>query len=162
MPQYIDVTQENIDRAVKNCSNRCAVADAIKDAVPKAVRIRVDLQTIRWTDPAERVRYIYLTPARAQKYIIDFDAGVEIEPFRFRLDANSRQIVESNPMPAEVQKSLHERARLAVSRKMVAEKVGGKAPPVQGPTTTRGYGIRGLRVNEDRTVEISRDVDAEE
>jgi hypothetical protein len=160
MPQYVNVTQENIDRAVKNCSSRCAVADAIKDAVPKAVRIRVDMQTIRWTDPVKQVRYIYLTPARAQQYIIAFDAGDKIQPFQFRLDTNSRQVVPSNPMPAEVQQGLHERARLSVTNKMVASKVGGKAPPVMGPSTTRGYGVCGLRVNQDRAVEINRDVDA--
>src|SRR5262245_29675858 len=150
MPQHINVTQEIIDGAVTNTSSRCMVADAVKKAFPRAVRIRVDMQTIRWTDPAQQKRYVYLTPARAQQYIIAFDAGDTIKPFRFRLDRQGRQIIPMVQMTPEVQKALHEKtARLKVKRSSggsVVEKIGGKAPPL-GPSTTRGFGVRGLRVN---------------
>lgn len=165
MPNYIDVTQEIIDDAIANCSNRCMVADAIKRAFPNAVRIRVDMQTIRWTDPVKQERYIYLTPAGAQQYIIAFDAGDEVKPFRFRLDRQGRQVIPVDQMPADVQKALHEktaagrRAKIKLSgNNAVAEKVGGKAPPVLGPSTSRGFGVRGLRINQGK-VTINRDVD---
>jgi hypothetical protein len=72
------------------------VADAVKRAFPNAIRIRVDLQTIRWTDPVKQERYIYLTPAQAQQYIIAFDAG-DPQPSgkTFRLTGSLRQGIDS-------------------------------------------------------------------
>src|SRR5262245_53549082 len=142
------------------------VADAIKEAFPNAIRIRVDMQTIRWTDPVRKLRYIHLTPARAQQYVINFDAGDTIKPFRFRLSRQGRQTIPMVQMPAEVQKALHEKhprkkAKMKMSEdgKMVVEKIGGKAPPMLGPSTVRGYGIRGLRVNQQGKVTVNRDAD---
>src|SRR5262245_55000057 len=140
----INVTQQHIDEAIANCSNRCAVADAVKEAVPHAMRIRVDLQTIRWSDPVTKERYIYLTPARVQEYIIAFDVGDPVKPFQIRLNSTSRQVIPINEMPAEVQKALHKRRKSpqikpTASNPMIVEKIGGKAPP--GLSTVRGYGI---------------------
>jgi len=160
MSKYIEVLQEDIDRAIANCSNRCAVAEAIRRYYPTAVRMRVDLATIRFTLPEKQKRYIYLTPAKAQEYIIAFDAGEKLEPFSFRLDVQGRQTIPSQSMPAEVQLKLHERAHNGRRVNTKVEKIGGKAPPRLGPSTSRGFGICGLRINKDK-VTVNRDVDAE-
>jgi hypothetical protein len=158
--KVIRVTQENIDRAIQNCSSRCVVADALREAVPNAVRVRVDIQTIRWSDPQKQLRYIYLTPARIQQYIIAFDAGDPIEPFQFRLSHQGRQVIPMHKMPADVQEKLN-KVRIQAKGDGTVQKMGGKPPPTMGPTTTRGYGICGLRLNKDRKVTVNRDADVE-
>jgi hypothetical protein len=42
------------------------IAEAIKQAVPRATNVSVDLSTVRWTDPEKKLRYTYLTPRAAQ------------------------------------------------------------------------------------------------
>ena len=79
----VDVTQYDIDRARVNDSSRCVVATAIARAIPGASRISVDVQTIRFTLGGER--FVYLTPPAVTGYVIAFDAGEAIHPFRFRL-----------------------------------------------------------------------------
>jgi hypothetical protein len=84
----IAVQQKHIDHAMERNSSHCAIADAIKDAVPHARFISVDLQTIRWTDPNKGVRYCFLTPAVAQQdVIIPFDQGErdKCKPVTFRM-----------------------------------------------------------------------------
>ena len=69
-------------------SSHCAIAFAIRDAVPEARHIAVDLQTIRWTNPKRGVRYRFLTPAVAQhSVIIPFDQGdaENCKPVTFRM-----------------------------------------------------------------------------
>jgi hypothetical protein len=70
------------------------IADAIKTAVPNAQSVSVDLSTIRWTDPVRELRYIYLTPRRAQIALIDFDAGRVPKPFDVQL-AGAAQVVRA-------------------------------------------------------------------
>jgi len=79
----IDVTQADIDRAKIKDSSRCVVATAIARSIPGASRISVDVQTIRFTLAGER--FVYLTPPAVTGYVIAFDAGEDIRPFRFRL-----------------------------------------------------------------------------
>ena len=72
----ISVLQRHFDEAMERNSSHCAIAFAIRDAVPDARRIAVDLQTIRWTDKKKGVRYCFLTPHVAQQdVIIPFDQG---------------------------------------------------------------------------------------
>lgn len=79
----IAVTQADIDRALQSNSSKCVVAQAIARTLPDATRIDVDTQSIRFTINGER--YAYLTPYSVQGYVVGFDAGDEIHPFRFRL-----------------------------------------------------------------------------
>jgi hypothetical protein len=88
------VTQELIDLAMPRDSNHCMVADAVKSALPHVKAVSVDLATIRFTDPVKRQRYIYLTPIRVQKALIEFDQGVHFGEFTFRL-VKAVQVVES-------------------------------------------------------------------
>jgi len=80
----VDVTAEDIERAHRNDSYRCVVAEAIARGYPDAYNVEVDTQTIRFTtDKGERI--IYVTPPAVMGYVIAFDAGEAIEPFSFTL-----------------------------------------------------------------------------
>ena len=61
----------------------CIVAQAIARQIPNARRIEVDIQTIRWSD--ENGRHVFLTPYAAAGYVVAFDAGEDLHPFRFQL-----------------------------------------------------------------------------
>lgn len=91
MPRRIavDVTQEDIDKAMRSDSARCVVAQAIARTLPDARRISVDVQTVRFTD-GHGVRRVYLTPVGVEQYVIGFDAGDKIEPFSFGLYDSQR------------------------------------------------------------------------
>ena len=111
------VTQEDIDKARRNHSSRCVVATAIKRAVPAANHVKVDMQTIRWTTPNERV--VYVTPGSVMDYIINFDAGDEIKPFTFRLLSEQKATIPAvrrNQAAKKVQ-AAKARARTAETRK---------------------------------------------
>jgi len=79
----IDVTADDIEKAHVGDSYKCVIAQAIARQVTGSRRIEVDIQTIRWSD--ENGRHVFLTPFSAASYIVAFDAGDEIEPFRFQL-----------------------------------------------------------------------------
>jgi len=81
----VEVTMEDYKKGVRNSSVRCAVAHAIRRAIPEAEKIMVDLQTIRFTLNEERLSW--LTPVLAQEAITYFDAGEwsKLEPFDFFL-----------------------------------------------------------------------------
>lgn len=81
----VKITQDVIDTAQQRDSSHCMIADAVQKALPKARYISVDLATIRFTDVAAGLRYIYLTPRSAQKALLDFDQGKPTEPFTTRL-----------------------------------------------------------------------------
>jgi hypothetical protein len=61
------------------------IAEAIKEAKPHYERVIVDLQTIRWTNPRTRKRYLVLTPEAVGVALVSFDQGEPIEPFTIRL-----------------------------------------------------------------------------
>jgi hypothetical protein len=79
----IEVTADDIERAQVDDSYRCVVAQAVARTIPDATRIEVDVQTVRFTRSGERL--IYLTPYSVAGYVVAFDAGDEIHPFRFQL-----------------------------------------------------------------------------
>jgi hypothetical protein len=82
----ISVEQKHIDKALRANSSHCAIAFAIRDAIPDATFISVDLQTIRWSNPKRGVRYCFLTPHVAQQdIIIPFDQGEECKPVSFKM-----------------------------------------------------------------------------
>ncbi len=81
----IEVTEDLITNAVRADSTSCMIADAIKAQVPGATHVAVDLQSIRWSDPAKGLRYVYLTPTNAQGALVMFDQGLEMEAFTVKL-----------------------------------------------------------------------------
>jgi hypothetical protein len=85
----VEVTERDIERAHRNDSYTCVVAQAVARTVKEATRIEVDTQTIRFTVDDER--RVYMTPYAVQGYVIAFDAGDAIEPFSFQL-RNPRRV----------------------------------------------------------------------
>jgi hypothetical protein len=83
----VEVKQRHIDESLERNSSHCMAADAIKDAIPDAKFVSVDLQTIRWTDPEKHLRYMVLTPRIVQERLIAFDQGLRdaLEPFTFTM-----------------------------------------------------------------------------
>jgi hypothetical protein len=72
----ISILQRHIDEAIEKNSSHCATAEAIKEQVPEARFISVDLQTVRWTDAIKKVRFVFLTPHAIQSgVIVPFDQG---------------------------------------------------------------------------------------
>jgi hypothetical protein len=71
----ISVEQKHIDESLKASSSHCAIAEAIRDAIPWATYISIDLQSCRWTDSKRGIRYCFLTPHAAQELVINFDQG---------------------------------------------------------------------------------------
>ena len=112
------------------------------------------------TDPKTRFRYIYLTPITAQRALLRFDQGVEVEPFEFRLGLNGSQMVPSRErglrkrktpkqMAAFNKMQAAKKARVVVDRvdrkngRSRTRKIGGKAPPTAVLTgNRRQFGIK--------------------
>jgi hypothetical protein len=144
------VTKDIIDRSEQRDSSHCMLAEAVKAAVPNAQKVSVDLQTIRFTDPEKRLRYIYLTPRQAQVALILFDQGKHNDPFTVFL--RGAQVIKMGDPAAP-------RARSATPAMPEGTKaefrqpspgnphdvpliIGGTAPPT-GPLTNTTY--RGKR-----------------
>lgn len=91
----IDVTAEDLAGAERKNSSRCAVAVALARTVPKATHIAVDIHGIKYTLGARR--YSYLTPPKIHEYIVAFDAGDTLHPFRFTLRDDQRVVQQRRP-----------------------------------------------------------------
>jgi hypothetical protein len=154
----VEITAEVIEAATRADSSHCMIADAIKAQVPGAERIAVDLQSIRYTDRKRGVRYLYLTPARAQVALLRFDQGETVEPFvvksprpaQVTAAATSRLTVdeEGNRVVKETQPS--RRKAIAKGRPGAAPTVtGGALPPNGALSNARGkrreFGLRQLK-----------------
>jgi N-acetyl-beta-hexosaminidase len=88
----IEVTQEVINDSIQRDSSHCMIAEAVKQAIPDAGFVSVDLQTIRFSHKKTRKRYVFLTPRRAQVELIKFDQGIQPEPFSVQLQRG--QVIE--------------------------------------------------------------------
>lgn len=166
----IEVTERDIERAIRNDSYTCVVAQAIARTIPEATRIEVDTQAIRFSVPGER--RLYLTPYVVSGYVIAFDAGDPIEPFKFQL--RDPKVVARNKLteagkavkraqvrasrakkkeaPATVTTKLDqevESVKAAYEGVAKSERTGRKAPPRVFKKKKRAYGHRVLRINED-------------
>lgn len=79
------VTRDEISDAKKGHRGKCAIAMAIAMTYPDARYIRVDRDSIRFTDVKTRIRYTYRTPRNAQKFIDNWDAGRKMLGFTLEL-----------------------------------------------------------------------------
>jgi hypothetical protein len=130
----VDVTADDVAQALKKASGKCAVAVALARTLPNAHHIEVDIQTVRWSD--ETGRHVYLTPWAVQGYIVAFDGGDEIHPFRFRLDdAHHRVEVRQRPRTAaaKAKDAAANRVKTAQKRAAKVEKAAAvdQATPTQ-------------------------------
>ena len=71
----LTLTDEDLATARASNSGGCLIADAITRLYPHLTRPTVDMATIRVSDRAKGVRYIYLTPPEAQHILLAFDQG---------------------------------------------------------------------------------------
>jgi hypothetical protein len=173
----VDVTQEDIDKAHRNNSYKCIVAQAVARTIPDATRIEIDLQTVRFTRAATGERLLFLTPNIAAGYVVAFDAGDEMHPFSFNLSnpvkvtrrvrteaglasdraakKAKRADVARSPeratsgMPGADPQAIAEAVKEEFAAAQKTRTVSGDHPPRPRTYKTgkRGYGSRILRVN---------------
>lgn len=171
----IEVTEREGAQGVVRSGTKCMVALAIARRIEDAKHIMVDMQTIRFTRASTGERLVFLTPDRVAQYIVDFDAGDPIDPFRFRLGGpiRVRRRLSVPELPALEQSGVRSASTVNDQREPRGSRVesasrrgadstpaprpktasdrGGRKPP---PTTWKGgrryYGHRGLRINQDR------------
>lgn len=139
----VPVTREIIERAERRDSSHCMIAEAIREAVPGATAIAVDLQSIRWSDPVLRLRYVYMTPSVCQVVLVSFDQGIHTNPFSFTL--SRAQILPMGP-PGEREA----RRQRAIARGAPAKQTPPAMPPAAGggaPGSTRVF-VSGTGANQ--------------
>jgi len=130
----ISVSAAQIEAAIPANSGHCMIADAVKAAVPEAKAVNVDLASIRWTNPREGRRYIYLTPPSVQHALLEFDNGIKPEPFRFALRAPSQITVSGTEAVKREGRVNHGLAQVTSDSKDRPTIIGGRAPS-HGPLT---------------------------
>lgn len=148
----LNVTPDIIERALPADSGHCIYADAIKQAVPNATHISVDLQTCRFTDPGRGLRYVYLTPRLAQIDLVNFDQGVKPSPKVVRL--RGAHVLRSAKKGTKGPAALRGGARVASDQSglgapgNVPRRIGGNEPPIGAYAHVggkrRAFGLRGL------------------
>jgi hypothetical protein len=169
----VSVSEAEIDGAIKGDAFRCMIVRAIQVAYPKYIHVTVDLQTIRFSDPARGVRYVYLTPRIAQAALVLFDQGKKVRPFKFHLrGAHTISMQRINPQKgvvvSERLKLGRQKERLKFGRQRVLSDsatangiiniIGGRAAPRHQPSHSgsgkpsasggRRFGMRAF-TNED-------------
>ena len=116
----VEVSQADIDQAMRNNSSRCVVATAIARAVPRATQILVDFHSIRFTDGTRR--YTYLTPPKVAEYVVAFDAGDTLHPFSFQLRGEQRLVQRRRVRTPEAKRATHAKRQVA-RRQATVDKV---------------------------------------
>ena len=147
----IVVTQENIDRSIKGNSAYCMISDAIRHSNGNAKSISTDLQTIRWTDRRNSVRYVWLTPAIAQEALVKFDQGLPFGPFTFRLGHPIAETAGGHLAPRGAGRPRKSRRRVRVRRggkgAISVTTEGHALPPVAAlPGSRRRFGLKQLKI----------------
>jgi hypothetical protein len=129
------ITPELIADAIAEDSSHCMIAESVKVALPHVRHVSVDIQTIRFSDPQDRVRYVYLTPRLGQTALVRFDAGEEIEPFTMQLrdpHITPMNAPRSQRKPPAVPRTEHDRQVADAKRALLADARERKAR-VQAP-----------------------------
>lgn len=140
----IDVGPEEIAKGIRGNSSKCVASRGVARVVKDARNISTDVQTIRFT--VGDTRLVYLTPFAVQRYVADFDEGLPIEPFRFRLrDPHITAIRKSPRTTDQIRLDYADTPSVAVkSHKRTPPIPGGKP----GKRPARAYGHRLLRINQ--------------
>jgi hypothetical protein len=173
----IEVTPLDIEKAERNNSYQCVVAQAIARSVPDAHHILVDLRTIRFSLSDRRLQY--LTPATVSQYVVDFDAGDELGPFRFSLSrprVTRRKVPVDPAAPRAKNGSPEHKAKkgrrhprgetfdlVGADGSVTKEEVmpyTRTLPLTFRANKTRMYGDRRLRINRDRFAQEAAETEA--
>jgi hypothetical protein len=135
------ITRELITDAVQRQSAHCLIAEAIRQQVPNACMVTVDMRTTRWSNPVTEERFVYLTPQLAQSIIIKFDQGIEIEPTEISM-RNPVQIVRMRK--GQPPRDPGEPRKRPVMARMRSDGViiGGRLPRIANMARLRRYGAK--------------------
>ena len=109
----LHVDQHHIDNAEVKNSHHCMIADALREAIPEARFISVDLQSIRFSVFDENrfreervgVRYFYFTPTIAQVALLKFDQGKKLRGFDFTMRSGTTKLIRWNKKKDKVKRS---------------------------------------------------------
>lgn len=150
----IEVTQEDIDKATPKNSGHCIYANSLMRKYSWAKRVSVDLATIRVSHPDKGLRYIWPTPRIGQIPLLDFDQGIPVKPFSFRLGRAAQIMKMSNNAEAQKNRKRHA-ACLALAgdtkkrlqpegKRAIPTVIGGKSPPMYRVGRRREFGLRAM------------------
>jgi len=171
----ITVPQTVIDNAIERNSSHCVFADSIKEQVPWAAKVSVDLQTIRLSDWDKGLRYAYLTPREVQRALVLFDQGRRdmLHGFTFKLQKGqiaragkiARQRADGSMRPPRGSWTRARKIGIAASKRLtpmpdravlvrdndvgsgaVPRRVGGRLPPKLTASSRREFGMRGMSI----------------
>lgn len=158
----IHIKAENVDRAISGNSSHCMIADAIKEQVPGAQRVSVDLQSIRFSIPERGKRYTFWTPQLAQHALLDFDLGHDIEEFSFCL-GHAAQITPTysgrtavKNAKAKVKKATAAPKKSVSAKKPISVGTGGVPTAVGGKTAPFGALAAGAGTGSVKAAKGSR------
>ena len=112
----IPVGSKTIETAIKADSHKCMIADAIKLRIPGAQYISVDLQSIRFTDSKNHVRYKYFTPLVGQQRLVEFDQGKKVKPFALTLKDGIQEDVKAESQKRRLRKGSTSKSKRPISR----------------------------------------------
>jgi hypothetical protein len=167
----ISVGDTHIAESLQRSSSACAIAEALKEQIPNAVHVSIDLATIRWTDRVKQLRYLALTPVCAQELICSFDQGEreKLQPISFdlrpvmiaRSGQRRRQVPDGGELrgsgispPARKlvayagKETARERRELSKMKPdgTIPVVLGGRMPPISAlPGNRRAFGLRQAR-----------------
>jgi hypothetical protein len=146
----VHVDAVTIAESIAADSSHCMISDAITKQFPNLQKVSTDLITIRFSDPETGLRYIYWTPRSAQERIVDFDEGIDVDPFSFRLKG-AVQIMKRKS-PDQQRDYRKRRAQTSAHGKTNIPLMEGGRPPPRGSIsgTRRTFGIKGLRGAKSR------------
>lgn len=160
----VEVKQRHIDEAVAGDSHSCMIAEAIKERLPAAKQVIVDLRQVRWTDTKTDLRWFVTTPLQVAAALCAYDQGIKPGPFSFWLREGVVGSARKGPKgnSAQVHPNLNGRAvgRPRAGRPTesptageasgrfhtVAGHVAASRVPVHLPSRFRRFGIRALRM----------------
>jgi hypothetical protein len=139
----LSITQELIADALQRDSAHCVIAEAIRQQVPNACMVQVDMRTARWSNPLTEERFVYLTPDKAQEIIIRFDQGMEIKPVEITL----RTPIQISKMRRGEHLRRRKPAKPRKQRVMSTMRsdgviIGGRLPRVSNMAKVRRWGRR--------------------
>lgn len=148
----VAVTADNISCSLKSNSSHCMTAVAVTVACNKrkidCTHVSIDTQTIRFSDPAKGLRYVYLTPRVAQSAILQWDQGYKVEPFDFVLSGGAVHAMNVSNAKDKHAKKIARTMKLKLknprfrpgSSGKIPRVVGGREPP--SVSQRREFGLR--------------------
>jgi hypothetical protein len=139
MPRMkLTITSAHIEKSIRNDANHCMIASALKEKIPTARWVAVDLQKMRWTDRVAGKQFVGLTPLPAKRALLAFDKGEDVKPFEFTMPELQTKPIYKNPKAAAKAKA---QAKVR-TKKAKTKKVYKKAKVAPERVAVRRHGLR--------------------